>query len=149
MHSTWSRFALILSLLSIGPLACSTTRALVGGGGQTWSLAPSPRVPAADGFVRVVPGKDGNQAINIEVHHLAHPAKVFPGAMHYVVWLIPQGDAAAQNLGVLPLGEDLTARLTTKTPYRSFDIVVTAEPATNATQPSENRVLTASIRLAS
>lgn len=129
---------------------CATSRGLLGGGSQqTWTLNMSPRVPAATGQVSVKPDKDGNQTLKVDVERLAAPTRVFDGANAYVVWLIAPG-SAPQNLGVLPLDNDLNGHLQTKTPFRTFDLVVTAEPSPTATRPNENnRVMSASVRLPS
>lgn len=150
MREFFRRWALVATVAVAAVVGgCSTTRALVGSGktGQSWTLSASPKVPAADGKVRVAQGDDGNQTVDVEVHHLAAPSKVFPEAAHYVVWLKPE-KGPAQNLGVLPIGEDLSGHLTTKTPHKSFDVIVTEETDMTATQPSGNLVLSASIRMA-
>jgi hypothetical protein len=130
---------------------CSTTRTMFSSGnaGQTWTLSGSPKVPSAEGKVRVAAGGDGNQTVDVEVEHLAQASKVFAGTTTYVVWVMPQGGAPPQNLGVLQVGEDLKGHLTTKTPFKSFDIVVTAEVDANVAQPSGNRVLSATVTVAS
>ena len=116
-------------------------------GGQSWTLKTSARVPAATGQVSVNPGKDGNQRVTIQVARLADPTRVFSGANAYVVWVIPQG-SAPENVGVLPLDKDLKGTLQIKTPFRAFDVAVTAEPSPTVKQPNENnRVMSASVRL--
>lgn len=130
--------------------ACSTTRSMVGGGGarQTWSLTGSEKVPAAQGRVDVQLGSDGNQKVAVHVKHLAPPSRVFDGAQHYIVWLLPQqGAGAPQNLGVLGLNEKLEGKLTSQTPYRNFEVLITAESQPNATEPSGNRVMTALVNV--
>jgi hypothetical protein len=130
--------------------ACSTTRTFMSSGssGQDWTMSATPKVPGAAGKARVAAGGDGNQTVDIAVEHLAPAAKVFQGTKHYVVWLQPHGGGPAQNLGVLNVGEDESAHLTTKTPYKDFDIIVTAEMEPNATQPSGRGVLHASVHTA-
>ncbi|HVT07145.1 MAG TPA: hypothetical protein VHO67_06790 [Polyangia bacterium] len=116
---------------------------------QTWTLNTSPRVPAATGKVSVKPGDDGNQTLKLDVERLAAPPRVFDGANTYVVWLIVPGNAP-ENIGVLPLDDKLNGHLQTKTPFRTFDVLVTAEPSPTATRPNENnRVMSASVRLPS
>jgi hypothetical protein len=135
--------------LSLG--GCATTRGLLheGGAQQTWNLNTSPRVPAATGQVSVQPGNDGNQTVDINVQRLAAPDRVFNGASTYVVWLIAP-NSPPTNVGVLPLDQDLKGRLQTKTPFKSFDVEVTAEPTALVTRPSaNNRVMSASVRLPS
>jgi hypothetical protein len=60
------------------------------------------------------------------------------GASVYVVWIEPQNaQRQRQNIGVLKLDEDKRGRLETVTPFRDFRIFVTAEPAPNVTEPSQ------------
>jgi hypothetical protein len=148
----WKRISTVVAVSAVLAFGgCATTRTMLSSGGktgQTWTLSTSPKVPAAAGQVRVAQGDDGNQTIDVKVEHMAPPAKVFDGTSHYVVWLMPEGNAPPQNVGVLPIGEDLTGHLTAKTPFKNFDIVVTAEAVATAARPSGNRVMNATVRLA-
>lgn len=119
-----------------------------GSTGQTWTMSATPKVPGAEGKVRAAAGSDGNQTVDVAVEHLAPAKTIFEGMSHYVVWLQPHGGGPAQNLGVLNVGEDQSAHLTTKTPYKDFDIIVTAEQEAYATQPSGRGVLHATIHVA-
>lgn len=135
--------------LALGMGACATSEELVHGRGttQTWTLETSPRVPAAAGKVSVLAGKDGNQMVDVDVQRLADPSRVFQGTSAYVVWLVPP-DSAPMNIGTLPLDSHLEGHLHTKTPFKSFDVEVTAEDSPAATQPNaSNKVMTASVRL--
>jgi hypothetical protein len=134
---------------AMGAAGCATSNEIIHGKGttQTWTLQTNPRVPAAAGKVSVLAGKDGNQTVDIEVQRLAQPARVFQGTAAYVVWLIPP-DSPPTNIGTLPLDSNLKARLETKTPFKSFDLEVTAEQTPAALQPDAHRqVMTASVRL--
>jgi hypothetical protein len=130
--------------------ACSSTRTLMssGGTGQTWTMSAGPKVPGAEGKVRAAAGGDGNQTVDVEVKHLTPANLIYKGMSHYVVWLQPHGGGPAQNIGVLNVGEDRDAHLTTKTPFKDFDVIVTAEESANATQPSGRGVLHATIHVA-
>lgn len=142
------RGAVLVGLVMGG---CATTREMMGGGnnGQTYTLNASPKVPAAAGQVSVSTEKDGNHTVDIKVQHMAEPQKVFEGASTYVVWLIAPGSPPT-NIGVLPVDKDLKGTLQTKTPFRTFQVEVTAEPTASATQPTDtNRVMSASVRLPS
>ena len=114
---------------------------------QTWTMSASPNVPASEGKVEVRPGKgpEGNQAIEVAVDHLAPADKAFPGMTTYVVWVIPQGGQPPQNLGVLNVGENLKGDLKGSTPYKTFDLLVTAEAQEHPAEPSGNRVMSASV----
>ena len=116
---------------------------------QTWTLSASPNVPAAEGRVQVQPGKgpDHNQALYVSVDHMAPADKAFPGMTSYVVWVIPQGGQPPQNLGVLNVGENLKGELKGSTPYKTFDVLVTAEDSGKVTHPSDNRIFNTSIQV--
>ncbi len=136
-------------VLGLGVGGCATSNELIHGHGtaQTWTLKTSGRVPAAVGKVSVIPGKNGNQTVDLQVQRLAEPSRVFQGTSTYVVWLFPP-DSPPTNIGVLPLDSHLKGRLQTKTPFKSFDLEVTAEDSPNATRPTpSNRVMAASVRV--
>jgi hypothetical protein len=150
---TFFRTAATWAVLS-GPLL------LVGGGCSQLHLNPSsttatpmqasPRVPAAEGAVSVQDGDNGNYKVAVNVKHMAPPEKVATGASSYVVWLRPVAtDSKAQqpqNMGALSVNKDLEGNLTTVTPYRQFDLFVTAEPVPNSTAPTGEQLLTTTVR---
>jgi len=104
-------------------------------GMQTWTLNTSDSVQAATGKVLVGSEKDGNTKVKIEVQHLAPPTTVDNSSNAYVVWLQPAG-GEPQNVGVLQVGKDLKASLETRTPFKQFQVIVTAEPVSNVRVPS-------------
>ena len=57
-----------------------------------------------------------------------------------MVWLRPQtGDA--QNVGVLQIGKDLKGELETRTGFKDFTVMVTAEESANVTTPSPHSIM--------
>lgn len=118
-----------------------------GGAKAEYRMTGGPAVPAATGMVTVRSESAGNQRVEIAVEHLAAPGRAFSGMSTYVVWLVPANGAGPQNMGALTTGEDLRGRLQIQTPYKSFDIFVSAEAAPNVATPSENQVLTARVQL--
>jgi hypothetical protein len=131
---------------------CATTRRMLGDRGpdeQTWHMSTSPRVPAAEGTLRVARGSDGNVRQTIEVQHLAEPNRVFDDATCYIVWVVPP-NGPPQNMGVLTVGEKLTGSFTTQVPYRSFRVVVTAEAQPTVTRPNfDHQIMNAEVQLPS
>jgi len=111
---------------------------------QTWSMNTSEKVPAADGKVKVKAEKDGNTRVKVEVEHLASPDAVFAQASTYVVWLKPER-GAAQNVGVLNLSKNLKGELETRTAFKDFSVIVTAEHSANVTTPGPFRVMNTQI----
>jgi len=107
---------------------------------QTWTMSTAEKVPAAVGKVRVANEKDGNTKVKVEVQHLAQADEAFDNASTYVVWLKPQA-GEAQNVGVLNIGKDLKGELETKTAFKTFEVIVTAEKDANVMTPSGRSVL--------
>jgi hypothetical protein len=117
---------------------CMTHTGAMGRGEQTWTLNGSQKTPAAQGKVEVAAkSKDGTRQIEVEVKHLARPSAVFDGTTTYVVWVKPEG-GRPENVGALALDKDLKGDLKTKTPYKVFDVMVTAEMSPGTTLPSLN-----------
>src|SRR5262249_46141995 len=111
---------------------------------QTWSMNTTEKIPSATGKVKVANEKDGNTKVKVEVAHLAPPASVFDEASTYVVWLKPEtGDA--QNVGVLKLDNNLKGELETRTAFKDFSVIVTAEKDANVTIPSPHSVMNTQI----
>jgi len=129
---------LAASVLAFG--ACGTT--------QGTAMSAAPTVPAAAGTVSTKINNDGNTQFTIDVKHLAPPEKVASGANNYVVWLTPQQGEARQpqNMGTMRVDPNqLTGEFTGITPLRRFQLSITAEPDSTATQPSGKEVLSAQV----
>jgi len=126
--------------LGIGLAGCAS-------GGQQTPLASTPRVPAATGQVDTKVTDNGNTQFNIKVEHLAPPDRVANGTNSYVVWVRPlASDQPPQNMGALQVDPDrLTGRFSGTTPYRQFQLSITAEQDTTTTSPSQNQVLSAMV----
>jgi len=106
---------------------------------QTWTMATTEKVPAATGKVKVAKEKDGNTKVKVEVAHLAQPDQAFD-ATTYVVWLKP-ATGLAQNVGVLNVNKKLEGSLETKTAFKDFTVIVTAEKNANVTMPTGQSVM--------
>jgi hypothetical protein len=102
---------------------------------QTWTMNTSDSVQAASGKVLVATEKDGNTKVKVQVERLAPPTIVDEDSSAYVVWLRPAG-GAPQNIGVLKVNKDLKGELETKTPFKQFSVIVTAEERANVSLPS-------------
>lgn len=106
---------------------------------QTWTMATTDKIPSATGKVKVKEEKDGNTRVKVEVAHLAQPDDVF-NATTYVVWLKPR-TGLAQNVGVLNVDKKLNGSLETKTAFKDFTVIVTAEKNGNVTMPTGQSVM--------
>jgi len=106
------------------------------------ALEPTSAVPAAEGQVRSERTEEGNTKLEVEVKHLAPPAKVAPGAEVYIVWAQRDDKTAGpQNIGALTVDKDRKGKLQTLTPLDRFEVLVTPEPSANATEPTNEPVM--------
>lgn len=142
--TTIRRLGLAGALASTLAFGCAQTNEMLGRDQQTWSLQTAKAVPSAQGKVQVATGEKGNRDIKVEAKHLAQPEAAFPGATTYVVWLKPE-NGRPLNIGVLNPDKDLNAELKTKTPFTSFEIMVTAEETPQPMHPSGKEVLSAQV----
>jgi hypothetical protein len=144
-----------------------TAGCLFGCSSSTVVLASSPRTPASQGEVKTKTTSDKNTQVTVTVKHLAPPEKIEQGATTYVVWVRPLGVSADQggrtgayperqqgegkneagvyNLGALKISKNLDGHLETITPFKSFELFVTAEASGAITQPHGERILWTSI----
>ena len=127
----WGIGGALIGTLALGGVSC--------GHEQTWSMSTTEKVPAATGKVTVKSAKDGNARVKVEVAHLAQPSSAFD-ATTYVVWLKP-ADGRAQNVGVLSVNKKLEGSLETKTAFKDFSVIVTAEKDPNVTSPTGQSVM--------
>ena len=105
-------------------------------------------IPAAQGEVEVRASKseNNNTSVEVRVQYLALPGKVVPGATTYVVWARPEGGWNVQNLGALRVSADLSGSLKTVTPFRRFELFITAEPSAQILQPTGAELLSAQLK---
>ncbi|HLW53966.1 MAG TPA: hypothetical protein VKW06_14100 [Candidatus Angelobacter sp.] len=91
--------------------------------------------PAAEGKVTTSNDRNGNTSVDIQVKHMATPQSLTPAQQGYVVWVQPRGKPA-EMLGALRVNDDLEGSLKATTPYKDFDIFVTAEDNMKPETPS-------------
>ena len=117
---------------------------------QAWAgdvpLVSSSSEPAASGKVSYEHDRNGNIKLEIKTEHLAAPERLTPAKNSYVVW-IRSNDGQTQNAGVLKVNHNLEGSLTTTTPIKAFDVVITAEDSPNVSQPSGPEVMHGSIQV--
>ena len=101
-------------------------------------------LPAAQGVVITDNGPNDNTSVEIHVHHLARPQQLSPAKQSYVVWIQPRGQQPI-NAGQITVDDNLDGKLTSRTPYKVFDVFITAEETPTATAPSGERLLETSI----
>jgi hypothetical protein len=116
-------------------------------GSETWTMHASPKLPAAEGRVKVRLDSIGDHVVELAFQRLAPPGKAFAGATMYMVWIVPR-NTQPQPVGSLDVDDALKARVSIKTPNENFDVLVTAEVSPYVTTPSANRAFTVAIRSA-
>jgi hypothetical protein len=154
MRKAWVGRVSVL-LCGLGSAGCG----LFGPRGNTVPLAASAQAPAAQGEVKTSRTSDQNTRVSVKVKHLAPPDRMSQGASTYVVWARPMGVPAARvdgqrelvagredssglyNLGGLKIGKELDGELETMTPFKSFELFITAEPSSGVTAPRGERIL--------
>ena len=123
----------------VGALAFGGCSSMGMGQEQTWTMNTTEKIPSAVGKVKVKNEKDGNTRVKVEVEHLAQPSSAFD-ATSYVVWLKPE-HGRAQNVGVLNVDKKLDGSLETRTAFKDFSVIVTAEKDANVMAPTGQSVM--------
>ena len=125
-----------LTLALLGTLAFAAKK---------YPMTAASTVPGARAEVEISKDKNGNTRLNMTVQHLANLENLTPRASAYVVWLQERGGNAA-NQGQLKVDKNLKATFKAVTPFKSFEVFVTAEQDPRITSPSGAEVLRATIQ---
>lgn len=153
-NSSSIKVLFVVGALSLGVGACATHRAegespvasAHNTGPTETELASSPRVAAAEGSVTVSDAGNNNTGVDLNIKHLARPQRVDPSASTYIVWAKPLSDyGRPQSLGALNVDQELNAKLSTTTPFRDFELFVTAESSPQVQDPRGERLLWATV----
>ena len=129
---------------AIAPLVLAMAMFWPFGGGNKIVMSGGQVVPAAQGTVSIHSGHNGNTEVDTKVKYLANPSSLTPPENVYVVWFQPQGQAAV-NEGALKVDKGLNGELKTVTPYKRFEVIVTAEKSPQVKSPTGPQVLTANV----
>jgi hypothetical protein len=100
--------------------------------------------PAAEGKVLTDNDRNGNTGVEVHVKHMATPQSLTPARQTYLVWVQPRGKEP-ELLGALRVNEDLEGSLKAATPYKTFDIFITAEDNLKPEAPSSMVILKGSV----
>lgn len=103
--------------------------------GREDRLTNTGATPAAMGKVNTDNDRNGNTGVEVEVKHMATPQSLTPSKTSYVVWVQPRGKEP-EALGALRVNSDLEGSLKATTPYKDFDIFITAEDNPKPDTPS-------------
>ncbi len=96
--------------------------------------------PAAEGKAITDTDRNGNTNVQVQVKHVATPQSLTPARQAYLVWVQPRGKDP-ELLGALRVNSDLEGTLKATTPYKDFDIFVTAEDNVRPEAPSGTVIL--------
>jgi hypothetical protein len=96
--------------------------------------------PAAEGKVITDTDRNGNTGVEVRVKHVATPQSLVPAKQAYLVWVQPRGKEP-ELLGVLRVNEDLQGSLKAATPYKEFEIFITAEDNPKPETPASTVIL--------
>src|SRR5438270_13862188 len=94
--------------------------------GREDRLTNTGAAPAAEGKVTTNNDRNGNTNVEVQVKHMAAPQSLTPARQGYLVWVQPRGKDP-ELLGSLRVNSDLEGSLKAITPYKDFEIFVTAE----------------------
>ena len=108
--------------------------------GREDRLTNTGTTPAAMGKVITDNDHNGNTGIEVEVKHMAAPDSLTPSKSAYVVWIQARGKDP-EVLGLLRVNSDLEGSLKATTPYKNFDIFITAEDNPKPSAPSDMTIL--------
>lgn len=103
--------------------------------GREDRLTNTGTTPAAEGKVNTDKDRNGNTSVEVQVKHLAKPESLTPAKQTYLVW-VQQHGKDADLLGALRVNENLEGSLKATTPYKEFEIFVTAEDSVKPETPS-------------
>ena len=141
--------AFVLTLAACGGDAMEkgeSTPGRAGGPGSSTELATSAKVPAAQGQLSVKDAGNNNTGVELRIQHLANPYNIDRGATTFMVWAKPFAESArVYPLGALTVNKDLSAELNATTPFKDFEVFVTAESSSQVQEPQGDRLLWATI----
>ncbi|MGH9445587.1 MAG: hypothetical protein ACRD3O_07675 [Terriglobia bacterium] len=133
-----------IPFLSVMPLVLAVALVWPFSSGNHVVMTNSQSVPSAKGVVDAGHDSNNNTTVDMKVQYLAQPSSLTPAEVVYVVWIQANGHPA-ENKGALEVGKNLDGQFKTVTPYKDFDVFVTAEQSPQVRSPDGNRVLSAHI----
>ncbi|MGA7521811.1 MAG: hypothetical protein WBW84_04980 [Acidobacteriaceae bacterium] len=133
------------TLMGVAPLVvCLAFLWPFGGGGRKVHMMAGNATPAAQGAIQVTTGNNGNTELDVKAHALAPPSSLTPAENAYVLWIEPP-DHSPQNHGRIKVDGNENAELHAKTPYKRFQVFITAEENAKAQMPEGPKVLSADV----
>jgi len=113
---------------------------------EDFKMRSSELAPAATATIEANTDRNGNVDMTLNAKHMAPPDRLSQPHPLYVVW-IQAPSKQPQPVGQLRVNADnMEASFRTKTPYKSFDVFVTAEDTATPATPSNAEVLRGSVQ---
>jgi len=112
---------------------------------KKFPLTAASLVPGARGTVEIGTDKNGNTKVKVKVQHLASPESLTPPQNAYIVWFQQKG-SNPETEGRLTVNKKLEGQFETTTPYKNFDLFITAEQDATTKSPSGTEVLRATVQ---
>jgi len=112
--------------------------------GREDRLTNTGAAPAAEGKVNTDNDRNGNTGVDVQVKHLATPQSLTPAKQTYLVWVQARGKDP-EILGALRVNDNLEGNLKAATPYKDFEIFITAEDNLKPDTPSSMVLLKGSV----
>jgi hypothetical protein len=103
--------------------------------GREDRLTNTGAAPAAEGKVNTDNDRNGNTGVEVAVKHMATPQSLTPAKQAYLVWVQARGKDP-ELLGALRVNDKLEGSLKAETPYKDFEIFITAEDSLKPDMPS-------------
>jgi len=129
------RLALLFVALAVGTTSWA----------HKFHMTASQTVPGALGELDANEDRNGNTEVRMTVQHLAKPSQLTPPTTAYIVWFQQQGSDPA-NEGELRIGDKMKGEFKTSTPWKNFDVFITAESDPQVKSPSGQVVLRTTVQ---
>jgi len=105
------------------------------------TLSKNKKIGDAEAKITITSTRTNSNQIELNVRHIGALNKINPRAKNYIVWELPAGTSMKpQSLGPLYIDKTSQGKLKTVTPFRNFDIFITAESAPNPAQPTGEKL---------
>lgn len=114
------------ALLRVVLVGAAVTAIAIASWATKYHLTASSLIPGATGDVDAHVDKNGNTSVELKVEHMAEPGQLSPPVTAYVVWF-QQSNSTPDKEGELKVGSDRKGEFKTSTPFRNFEIRITAE----------------------
>ena len=139
-------FIFLLLALNVYMSGCVTDNPSGESSPLNQKMTSNRKVSTLEGNLTVSTTNWNSNLIDLSVKNMSRPNKINPRAKTYVVWEVPFGaKMKPQSIGILMPDKNLNARLMTATPFKQFELFITAEPTSNPGLPTGQKLLWTSV----